>query len=148
MALQVETKDCTALGDTEFAEMADLCASGPSGFEAGFLSKSAEGWVLASLVHRSNDLLGFSFSTLERIGGTPSILIGLASVAREAKRDQVLQAIMAEQYRRAVMAFPDEDVLVGIRMADPAGFDALESLDDIIPRPCLLYTSPSPRDRG
>lgn len=135
MALQVETKDCTALGDTEFAEMADLCAAGPSGFETGFLSKEAEAWVLASLAHRGTDLVGFSFSTLERIGGTPSILLGLASVARDPKRADVLKALMSEQYRRAVLAFPDEDVLVGVRMADPAGFDALEILDDIVPRP-------------
>jgi hypothetical protein len=26
MSIQVETKDCTAINDTELAEMADLCA--------------------------------------------------------------------------------------------------------------------------
>ena len=29
MSIQVETKDCTALGDAELAELADLCAEGP-----------------------------------------------------------------------------------------------------------------------
>jgi hypothetical protein len=135
MAIQVETKDCTALSDAELAEMADICADGPSRFEAGLLSKQAEAWVLITMAREGNKLYGFSFSTLERIGGTPSVLVGLASVRRTSKRDAVLRAIMTDQYRRAVLAFPDEDVLIGSRFADPAGFEAYKALDDIVPRP-------------
>ncbi len=82
-----------------------------------------------------NPLKGFSFCTLERIGGTPSVLIGLASIKRTSKRDAVLRAIMADQMRRALMAFPDEDVLVGMRINDVSGFNALANLTDVIPRP-------------
>jgi hypothetical protein len=135
MAIQVETKDCTALSDAELAEMADICADGPSRFEAGLLSKQAEAWVLITMAREGNKLYGFSFSTLERIGGTPSVLVGLASVRRTSKRDAVLRAIMTDQYRRAVLAFPDEDVLIGTRFADPGGFEAFKALDDIVPRP-------------
>jgi hypothetical protein len=135
MGIQVETKDCTALGDAELAEMADLCADGPSGFEIGYLSKSAEAWVLVSLAREGNPLKGFSFCTLERIGGTPSVLIGLASIKRTSKRDAVLRAIMTDQMRRAVLAFPDEDVLVGMRINHCSGFEALRNLSDVIPRP-------------
>ena len=49
MAIEVETKDCTALSDAELAEMADICADGPSRFEAGLLSKQAEEWVLITM---------------------------------------------------------------------------------------------------
>ena len=135
MAIQVETKDCTALSDAELAEMADICADGPSRFEAGLLSKQAEAWVLITMAREGNKLYGFSFSTLERIGGTPSVLIGLASVRRTSKRDAVLRAMMTDEYRRAVLAFPDEDVLIGSRFNDAAGFEAFKALDDIVPRP-------------
>jgi hypothetical protein len=135
MALEVTTKDCTALSDSELAEMADLCAEGPSRFEVGLLSKQAEAWVLVTLVREGNHLRGFSFSTLERIGGTPSVLIGLASIKRHSRREAVLKAIMADEFRRAVLAFPDEDVLVGTRFVDAAGFEAFKSLEDIVPRP-------------
>src|SRR5688572_26701213 len=94
MAIEVETKDCTALSDAELAEMADICADGPSHFEAGLLSKQAEAWVLITLARDAGKLKGFSFCTLERIGGTPCVLIGLASVKRTSKRDSVLKAIM------------------------------------------------------
>ncbi len=134
MAIDVETKDCTSLSDTELEEMADLCATGATGSEIGMLSKQAEAWVLVTLARQGARLKGFSFSTLERIGGTPSVIIGLASVQRSSKRDTVLRAIMADELRRAVLAFPDEDVLVGARLADPAGFEALRSLTDIVPR--------------
>ncbi|MGQ0616352.1 MAG: hypothetical protein ACT4PW_05095 [Acidimicrobiia bacterium] len=135
MAIEVETKDCTALTDSELTEMADLCAEGPSHFEAGLLSKQAEAWVLITQARDNDRLKGFSFCTLERIGGTPCVLIGLASVKRTSKRDSVLRALMHDQYRRAVLAFPDEDVLVGSRFVDPSGFDAHKALEDIVPRP-------------
>jgi hypothetical protein len=135
MAIEVTTKDCTQLSDAELAEMADICAEGPSRFEAGLLSKQAEAWVLVSLAREGAGLKGFSFCTLERIGGTPCVLIGLASVKRTAKRDSILKAMMNDQYRRAVLAFPDEDVVVGTRLVDGGGFEAFKNLEDIVPRP-------------
>lgn len=135
MAIQVETKDCTALSDAELADMADICVGGPAGYEVGLLSKQREEWVLISQARDNNKICGFSFCTLERIGGTPCLLIGLASVKRGAKRDTVLRALMHDQYRRAVLAFPDEDVLVGTKLIDAAGFQAFKGLEDIVPRP-------------
>ena len=135
MAIQVETKDCTSLSDAELGEMADICADGPANYDVGLLSKQREEWVLTTQARENGRLCGFSFCTLERIGGTPCLLVGLASVRRGAKRDAVLRALMADQYRRALLAFPDEDVLVGTRFIDPAGFQAFKGLEDIVPRP-------------
>jgi hypothetical protein len=135
MSIQVETKDCTALGDAELAELADLCAEGPIPYEVGLLSKQAEAWVLITQVSENARLKGFAFSTLERIGGTPSVLVGLASIKRTAKRDTVLRAIVHDQLRRAVLAFPDEDVLFGTRFTTPSGFEAFRTLNDVVPRP-------------
>ena len=135
MATEVETKDCTALSDAELGEMADICADGPANYDVGLLSKQREEWVLITQVRDNGKLCGFSFCTLERIGGTPCLLVGLASVRRGAKRDSVLKALMADEYRRALLAFPDEDVLVGTRLIDPAGFQAFRGLEDIVPRP-------------
>ena len=135
MAIAVETKDCTQLSDAELAEMADICADGPSSYEVGLLSKQVESWVLITLAREGNNLRAFSFCTLERIGGTPCVLIGCASIKRTSKRDAVLRAMMTDQYRRAVLAFPDEDVLVGTRFPVADGFEAFKNLEDIVPRP-------------
>jgi hypothetical protein len=135
MSIQVETKDCTTLGDAELAELADLCAEGPIPYEIGTLSKQAEAWVLTTQARENGKLKGFAFSTLERIGGTPSVLVGLASLKRTAKRDTVLRAIVQDQLRRAVLAFPDEDVLYGTRFTTPGGFEAFRNLNDVVPRP-------------
>ena len=59
---------------------------------------------------------------------------------RTAKRDTVLRAMITEQLRRAVLAFPDEDVLIGTRFATPAGFEAFRALTDIVPRPDYVAT--------
>lgn len=140
MTTEIETKDCTALGDAELAEMADICAGSAHPYEVGLISKQVEEWVLITQVRENAKLKGFAFSTLERIGGTPSVILGLASVRRTAKRSTVLRGIITEQLRRAVLAFPDEDVLVGARFGTPDGFEAYKSLTDIVPRPDYVAT--------
>lgn len=135
MALEVETKDCNALGDGEFAEMADLCADGPLPYEAGELSKECEEWVLCSQALDNGRLKGFAYYTLERIGGTPAIIIGLGSIARTSRREAILRGIVTDLMHRAVMAFPDEDVVVGLRMQTADGFEVLKGFHDIVPRP-------------
>src|SRR5207302_7910233 len=60
MTIEVDTKDCTSLGDTELEEMADICAEGPAGYDIGLLSKQRDEWVLVTQV-REAKLLGFSF---------------------------------------------------------------------------------------
>ena len=135
MPFEVGTKDCTALSDAELAEMADLCVDRDPGFDIGFLSKQCEEWVLISLVREGRKLRGYSFSTLERIGGTPSLLVGVATVDRTAKAEQALRLLLGDQYRRALLAFPDEDVLVGTRMATCEAYQAFTGLTEVVPRP-------------
>ena len=135
MAIVVTTKDCTALSDAELAEMADLCADRAPGFDIGFLSKQREEWVLITQAREGSKLRGYSFCTLERIGGTPSLLVGLASMDRTAKAEAALKAIMSDQYRRALLAFPDEDVLLGTRLLSAEGFRAFSGLVDVVPSP-------------
>jgi len=131
MAIQVETRDCAALTDADLDDMASMGGA----FDIGVLSKAKEDWVLCATARVDGKLHGFSFSTLERIGGTPCVLIGLLSVKRTSKRDQALKSIVGESFHRALMAFPDEDVVVGSRFVQPDALDAFKQLDEMIPRP-------------
>jgi len=131
MAIQVDTRDCAALGDADLDELASMGGA----FDIGVLSKAKEDWVLCTLARHEEKLHGFTFSTLERIGGTPCVLLGLMSVKRTSKRDQVLKGLMHEAYHRALMAFPDEDVVVGSRFVAADGLEAFKSVDELIPRP-------------
>ncbi len=134
MAIAVETKDCTSTGDSDLAEMADLCAASSNAYEAGSLSKQAQAWVLVTEARDKGRLRGFSFCTLERIGGTPCVLIGAGHTCRTTRRSTVLRALMGDQLRRAAMSFPDEDVLVGTQINDPGAFEVFKSLHDQVPR--------------
>src|SRR5215217_9241804 len=131
MAVQVQTNDSAALTDSDLDELASMDGA----FGIGELSKAKEDWVLATVGRIDGKLHGFTFSTLERIGGTPCVLIGLMSVRRSSKRDQVLRGLMAEAYHRALMAFPDEDVVVGSRFVLADALDAFKELDDVTPSP-------------
>ena len=104
-------------------------------FGIGEVSKAKEDWVLITTARIDDKLHGFMFSTLERIGGTPCVLLGLISVKRTTKRDQVLRGLMKEAYHRALMAFPDEDVVVGSRFVNADALIAFKDLDDVTPRP-------------
>jgi len=134
MAMTVTTKDTTALTDSDLVEMADLCADRDPGFDIGFLSKIREDWVLVSHAREGNKLRGYSFCTLERIGGTPALLVGVALIDRNTMSDQTLKALVHDQFRRALLAFPDEDVLLGTRLTSADGFRAFTGLQDIVPR--------------
>jgi hypothetical protein len=133
--MEVVTKDTTGISDGELAEMADLCAEREPRFDIGYLSKVREEWVLVSIAREGNKLRGYSFSTLERIGGTPCLLIGLGLVDRNSKSEQALKALLADQFRRALLAFPDEDVLLGTRLLSQDGYRAFQGLVDVVPRP-------------
>jgi len=131
MSLEVSTNDASALTDADLDEMASM----EGAFDIGSLSKAKEDWVLITTARISGKLHGFTFATLERIGGTPCVLLGLMSVRRSSRRDQVLRGLMAEAYHRALMAFPDEDVVVGARFVDAGALEAFKGLDDVTPSP-------------
>jgi hypothetical protein len=131
MAVSVTTNDASALTDGDLDEMGSMGGA----FDIGAISKAKEDWVLATTARIEGKLHGFMFSTLERIGGTPCVLIGMLSVRRHSKRDTVLRGLMHEAYHRALMAFPDEDVVMGSRFVIPDALDAFEKLDQVTPAP-------------
>ena len=131
MAIQVDTRDCAALGDADLDEMASMGGA----FDIGSVSKAKEDWVLSTTARIDGTLHGFMFSTLERIGGTPCVLLGQLSVKRTSRRDSVLKGLMGEAYHRALMAFPDEDVVVGTRFVAADALEAFKALGEMIPRP-------------
>lgn len=131
MALDVVTNDASALDETDLEELASM----DDAFSGEELLQAQEDWVLITTARFGAALQGFTFSTLERIGGTPCVLIGLMTVKRTSKRDQVLRGLMGEAYHRALMAFPDEDVVVGCRFINADAREAFKDLDDVTPSP-------------
>lgn len=131
MSLQVVTNDAISMADADLDEMGSI----EGAFDIGAVSKAKEDWVLATTARIDDKLHGFMFSTLERIGGTPCVLIGMLSVRRHSKRDTVLRGLMGEAYHRALMAFPDEDVVIGSRFVNADALGAFDKLDDLTPSP-------------
>ena len=131
MPLEVTTNDASSLTDADLDEMASI----EGAFDIGAISKAKEDWVLTTAARIDGKLHGFMFSTLERIGGTPCVLIGMLSVRRHSKRETVMRGLMGEAYHRALMAFPDEDVVVGSRFVSADGLEAFDKLDEVTPSP-------------
>lgn len=131
MPLVVHTNDASSLTDADLDELGSI----EGAFDIGALSKAKEDWVLVTAARIDDKLHGFMFSTLERIGGTPCVLVGMLSVRRHSKRDTVLRGLMGEAFHRALMAFPDEDVVVGSRFVSADGLEAFDKLDEVTPAP-------------
>ena len=145
MPMEVSTKDCSSIGDAELADIADFAIARGTGFDLGFLSKQRDEWVLCTEVRRDGQVVGFALYTLERIGGTPCILIGIGATQEGPDERMLLNEILAEQYRKALLAFPDEDVLVGVRVPSYLGYHVFDGLEDIVPR---LDHKPSGEERA
>ncbi len=109
------------------------------------LDRHVEQFPLVALCSEDTDLHGFLFGSLERIGGTPCILWGLGATKKGRTARPTLEALVGELYRRAAISFPDEDVLVAGRIAQPAAYAMLGNLADVCPRPTY---SPNGEERA
>ena len=127
--------------------MSSVSSSSVPGFPSSDseLDQQVEQFPLVVLAYRDDELQGVLLGSLERIGGTPSILWG-AGVARKNKEAATtLRLMTSELSRRAAISFPDEDVVVAARVHRPSAYTLLQTYANVVPRPG--YT-PNGEDRA
>jgi hypothetical protein len=133
--MHVESRDSVSLKPAELDELGQLVSSLGLALMDEQLDQHVEQFPLIAVCADEDELFGFLFGSLERIGGTPCILWGLGGVRRGKTARPALDALVAELYRRAAISFPDEDVLVAGRIAAPSAYTLFGALDDVCPRP-------------
>jgi hypothetical protein len=131
----VESRDSVSLKPAELDELGQLLTTVGLPLQEEQLDLHVEQFPLVAVTVVDDELHGFLFGSLERIGGTPCILWGLGGIRRGKQARANLEALVGELYRRAAISFPDEDVLVAGRFAHPASYNLLAVLDDVCPRP-------------
>jgi hypothetical protein len=133
--MKVESRDSVSLKPAELDEFGQLLASVGLPITDEALDRQVEQFPLVVLAHEDTDLVGFMFGSLERIGGTPAILWGLGAARRAKSAVAAMKGLTGELARRAAISFPDEDVLVGVRLAQPAVYAMLQAYANCVPRP-------------
>jgi hypothetical protein len=133
--MAIESRDSISLKPAELDELGLFVKTVGLPLADQQLDQHVEQFPLVALVHADDELHGFLFGSLERIGGTPCILWGLGAVRKGRSARPALEDLLGELYRRAAISFPDEDVLVAGRIAHPAAYALLGSLNDVCPRP-------------
>ncbi len=133
--MRVESRDSVSLKPAELDELGQLLTVVGLPLREEQLDQHVDQFPLVAVTGADDDLHGFLFGSLERIGGTPCILWGLGGIRRGKQARANLEALVGELYRRAAISFPDEDVLVAGRFAHPASYNLLAVLDDVCPRP-------------
>jgi hypothetical protein len=133
--MDVESRDSVSLKPAELDELGLLVSDVGLPLHDEQLDGHVEQFPLVAMAAFDGGLQGFLFGSLERIGGTPCILWGLGAVRRGRNARPALDGLVAELYRRAAISFPDEDVLVAGRIAQPSVYSLLGVLTDVCPRP-------------
>jgi hypothetical protein len=133
--MPVESRDSVSLKPAELDEFGQLLGAVGLPLKDEQLDQHVEQFPLVTRSTADDELYGFLFGSLERIGGTPCILWGLGAIRRGRQARATLDDLVGELYRRAAISFPDEDVLVAGRFAHPSAYALLNALTDVCPRP-------------
>jgi hypothetical protein len=133
--MDAESRDSVSLKPPELDVLAQVLRDSGSGCDDATLEQQIEHFTLVALAVEDDEIHGFLFGSLERIGGTPCVLWGMGAVRKGKSAPAIVKLLTAELYRRAAISFPDEDVLVAGRVAHPAAYAHLASLSDTVPRP-------------
>jgi hypothetical protein len=133
--MNVESRDSVSLKPAELDEFGQLFAANGLPISDAELDRQVESFPLVVVAALDGELQGMMLGSLERIGGTPAILWGMG-VTRKAKHAPLtLKTMTGELTRRAAISFPDEDVLVAVRLAQPSCYVLLQSYANVVPRP-------------
>jgi hypothetical protein len=132
--MDVDIRDSASLKPAELDELSQVLRKAGSPLPETTIDDQVERFSRVTMVVEEDELHGFLFGSLERIGGTPCVLWGLGTTTANEPRP-VLEAMTTELYRRAAISFPDEDVLVAGRIAHPALYQLFGILQEPCPRP-------------
>jgi hypothetical protein len=135
LAMNCESRDSISLKPAELDEFGQLLAANGLPVSDEELDRQVEQFPLVVVAELDDEVMGFMLGSLERIGGTPSILWGVGAARKGRNAALALQAMTAELSRRAAISFPDEDVLVGMRLAQPSAYTLLSRFANVVPRP-------------
>ena len=133
--MEVESRDSISLKPAELDEFSQFVQTVGLPLKDAQLDTAVEQFPLVTICTFEGEIHGFLFGSLERVGGTPCILWGPGAVRKSRNARASLDSLVGELYRRAAISFPDEDVMVAARIAQPAAYSLLSVLDDVCPRP-------------
>ncbi|MCU1430529.1 MAG: hypothetical protein JWL83_4529 [Actinomycetia bacterium] len=143
--MDCDSRDSISLKPAELDEFGQLLATAGVPVSDEELDRQVEQFPLVVVATLDGEDHGFMLGSLERIGGTPSILWGVGIARRGKNAGLALSAMTSELSRRAAISFPDEDVLVAARVSQPSGYTLLQRFANVVPRPGY---SPNGEDRA
>ncbi|MBP9114911.1 MAG: hypothetical protein KBF89_01025 [Acidimicrobiia bacterium] len=130
----IESRDTVSLKPAELDEFGELIRESGYIIPDSVIDEHVEKYTII-VTARNAGLDGFLFGSLERIGGTPATLWSFGAIRPGKKCKETAELLISELYRRSAISFPDEDVLIGTRLAFPSTYAFLAQRQDVVPRP-------------
>src|SRR5262249_27042504 len=132
--MRVESRDSVSLKPAELDEFGQLLASVELPMKDDALDDHIERFPLVTSATTDDELYGFLFGSLERIGGTPCILWGMGAIRRGRQARPTLDALVGGPDRRAATSSPDGDARGAGRPARRRAYALLNQLPEVCPR--------------
>src|SRR5689334_25444943 len=105
--MNCESRDSVSLKPAELDEFGQLLAAAGVPVSDEELDHQVEQFPLVVVAALDGDVQGFMLGSLERIGGTPSILWGVGAARKGRNAAAALAALTGELARRAAISFPE-----------------------------------------
>ena len=99
--MNVESRDSVSLKPAELDEFGQLLAANGLPITDEELDRQVESFPLVVVAAAEGEIQGVMLGSLERIGGTPSILWGLGVTRKGKNASNTLKALTGELTRRA-----------------------------------------------
>src|ERR671925_2119839 len=104
--MDVDIRDSASLKPAELDVLSQVLRDAGSPLDDSVLDQQVESFSRVSTVVEDDEVRGFLFGSLERIGGTPCVLWGLGAIRRGRQARVALDQLVGELYRRGALSFP------------------------------------------
>src|SRR5947207_15933899 len=106
--MDVDIRDSASLKPAELDELSQLLRKAGSPLPETTIDDQVERFSRVTMVVDEDEIHGFLFGSLERIGGPPCVLWSLGPANAHGQRGRLPAAMTTDLYPRAAMPFPDE----------------------------------------
>src|SRR5438105_2170461 len=115
--MDVDIRDSASLKPAELDELSQVLRKAGSPLPESTIDDQVERFSRVTMVVRDDEIHGFLFGSLERIGGTPCVLWGLGATTANGEAGPMLEAMTTELYRRAPVDAAKGDTMIAFGWA-------------------------------
>jgi hypothetical protein len=134
MAYSIQVLDSDSVKINQLNDCYKLTQEESIFFDFEIFTDAQEKFSHLCLTYDDKKLLSFLFCSFDRIGGTPSIILGFSATKTLPNSEEIIQAFLDTLTSKAKISFPDEDILITARVIDASAYSLLNNYREAFPQ--------------